>query len=219
MRISSIGAWTTCEQKALQTPPREPYRQSAAALVGTFAHAILAGLPVPKLPHRVSWDQTTMSEFHLLRQADAIAEAAKDELDDAGWIVEEYEEFVFGDDNTGHADVIANHAEHGKAVIDLKTGRAIGAGWLQVGGYIMHAGFAGHRIAMGGILHVPRVKLNVEPTPTLTMRPALRLQRAWEDAAERVDQVVKGRVATYSPGDHCGWCSVDCPVRAKEARR
>ena len=220
MRISSINQWSQCEAKALRAPTT-PYRQSAAALVGTAAHAALAGLPSPELPRRVSWDQTTPSAFHLWKQAQAIADTGGEALDRDGWFVDEYEEFVFDDENTGtrrhHCKALQIMAQ---AIIDLKTGRSVGGGWLQVGGYALLASLAGHDIKTVGILHVPRVKLGVEPKAALTLRPVKGVAQAYEAQLLRVKAIVEqGAAATYSPGDHCGWCRVDCAVRAKEPRR
>ena len=200
--------------------PTTPYRQSAAALVGTAAHALLAGLPLPKLVGRISWDQTTPSAFHLHKQAEAIAAAGTDVLNHEGWVADVYEEFVFDDENTGHADIIARHPVHGTAIIDLKTGRSTGGGWIQVGGYALLASLAGHDIETVGILHVPRVKLGVEPKAGLEVRPVAGVAQAYEAQMHRIKAIVKqGAAATFSPGDHCGWCRIDCAVRAKKAKR
>ena len=53
MRVSDIANWAACEAMALHSPPRQAGRTNVAAWVGTMAHAILAGQPVPptERPH------------------------------------------------------------------------------------------------------------------------------------------------------------------------
>ena len=96
-------------------------------------------------------------------QAHAIAKEASDCLAREGWSIMEAEREVKGQDVTGHLDILAWHGESQRtAIIDLKTGRDIGAGWLQVGGYLsLHAAEVQPQAVFyvgqvdGGILHVP----------------------------------------------------------------
>ena len=224
IRVSSIAEWLTCEAMALESPKREG-RLNAATYVGTLAHAALTGMEVEK-PARVSWDATTPSDFHAGAQAKAIAKAAKRCLDQAGWRVLEQEIEVRGDDDIGHLDLLVYRADGKRAIIDLKTGR-VGAGWLQVGGYLylstldeaLVAGRANRDIRgvdYGGILQVQRVKLSLEPMARLELRPATDLIAAWILARGRVEDVMKGAVATRSPGFHCNRCRAVCVVRENE---
>ena len=103
---------------------------------------------------------------------------------------------------TGHLDILAWHGEtHGEALIDFKTGRDIGAGWLQVGGYIQLLG-DGVRpvIDYGGILHVPRVAVSKEPKATLELRDGGDLRQAWRTAKDRIDDGACGRDAPAVSG-------------------
>ena len=114
-------------------------------------------------------------------------------------------------DDSGHLDILAWHGETQRtAIIDLKTGRSIGAGWLQVGGYLV---VEGSSIDYGGILHVPRVAVSKEPKGTLEVRDGSRLATAWMEARARIDAVLAGATALRSPGQHCGRCLAICPVR------
>lgn len=220
MRISAIGQWATCEVQAL-TAPKAEFRIGAAAWVGTLAHAHLAGLPDPVAPKRIAFDEYTPSKHIATVQAHSIARKAREILSDQGWLVVAQEKAVALHGIEGHMDVQAWHRTHGEAVIDLKTGRGIGAAWLQVGGYIMAGGVTGtgdeSRLLFqsGGILHVPRVRIHQDEKGTLEIRPATSLVLAWDRALTRIEEVVQaGAPATYSPGRHCGYCRVsDCPVR------
>ena len=118
-------------------------------------------------------------------------------------------------------------ADGKRAIIDLKTGR-VGAGWLQVGGYLYLHLWQLRRPGeilrdppavpadYGGILHVPRVKLSLEPMTRLELRPAELLIDAWNRARDRVEDVMSGAIATRSPGFHCNRCRALCAVRENE---
>ena len=224
IRVSSIAEWLTCEAMALESPKREG-RLNAATYVGTLAHAELTGMKAEK-PGGVLWDSTTPAVFQAHAQAEAIAKAAQQCLDQAGWRVLEQEIEVGGDSDIGHLDLLVRHADGKRAIIDLKTGR-VGAGWLQVGGYLylstydeaVKAGRAGRDIRgvdYGGILQVQRVKLALDPMARLELRPAEDLIAAWINARRRVEDVMKGAIATRSPGFHCNRCRALCAVRENE---
>ena len=136
MRVSAISDWTTCEAMAL-TDPRPEARVHVAAWVGTLAHAYTLGTPDPEPPARLRFDALTKTAHQANIQASAIARESLRILDVEGWSIMEAEREV-----TGNGDYRAP-GHHGmakgtkrSAIIDLKTGRHIGAGWLQVGGYL-----------------------------------------------------------------------------------
>ena len=225
MRVSAIADWTTCEAMAL-TDPRPEARVHVAAWVGTLAHAILLNEPKSWPPSRLRFDATTKTAHAADVQALAIAREARRVLDVEGWSIMEAEREVTGDGDTGHLDILAWHGETKRtAIIDLKTGRGVGAGWLQVGGYLtlLRSGpaFVATTHAMsyrvdglhGGILHVPRVAVSKEPKATLEMRDGGSLVQAWAAAKDRIDAVLAGAVALRSPGQHCGRCTANCAVR------
>ena len=224
IRVSSIAEWLTCEAMALESPKREG-RLNAATYVGTLAHAELTGMKV-ETPARVSWDSTTPAVFHAHAQAEAIAKAAQQCLEFYGWRVLEQEVTVSGEDDIGHLDLLVYRADGKRAIIDLKTGR-VGAGWLQVGGYLylsdleeaVAAGRANRgmrELHYGGILQVQRVKLSLDPMARLELRPAELLIDAWNRARDRVEDVMQGAIATRSPGFHCNRCRAVCAVRENE---
>ena len=223
MRISAIADWSTCEAMAL-SDPRPEARVHVAAWVGTLAHASLlgkAGLVDPETPARLRFDSLTMTAHQAKVQAREIAMQALRILDDEGWEIMEAEREVKGQGLVGHLDILAWHGETKRtAIIDLKTGRDIGSGWLQVGGYLsLHAAEVAQKNVFyvdqmsGGILHVPRVAVSKESTATLTIREGHELRRAWYTARERIEAVLSGATALRSPGQHCGRCSASCPVR------
>ena len=216
MRISDIGAWTTCEAMAL-ADPRQEARVHVAPWVGTMAHALLAGDPLPEPPARLRYDTMTSMPFEAQVQAQSIARVAAERLAIDGWVVMATERLLTGDDVTGHLDILAWHSDTQRtAIIDLKTGRDVGAGWLQVGGYLqLMSDEAGMwpAVEWGGILHVPRVRVDVEPKATLEFGAAGELVRAWQAWGGRIRAVQSGATALRSPGQHCGRCSALCPVR------
>ena len=215
MRVSAIADWTTCEAMAL-TDPRPEARVHVAAWVGTLAHAYLLGTP-PIVPNRLRFDTITQTADQAIIQAGAIACEARRRLDYEGWTIMEAERAVEHNGDIGHIDIIAWHGETKRtAIIDLKTGRDTGAGWLQVGGYIQLLGDEAGvwpAVDVGGILHVPRVAVSKEPKATLEVRDGLALLQAWSAAKDRIAAVHYGATALRSPGQHCNRCSVSCPVR------
>ena len=216
MRISAISDWTACEAMAL-TDPRPEARVHVAAWVGTLAHALLTGSDWPEGPTRVRFDPTTPTEHAVKVQAESLAASARRCLEIEGWAVMETEREVTGNGDTGHLDILAWHGETERsAIIDLKTGQRIGAGWLQVGGYIQLLGNetgVWPAVECGGILHVPRVAVSKEAKATLELRDGRSLTAAWGTAKSRIDAVLAGATALRSPGQHCGRCSANCPVR------
>ena len=137
----------------------------------------------------------------------------------------EMEKEVKGEGVIGHLDVLAWNGETQRtAIIDLKTGRDIGTGWLQVGGYLSlwedkypipdsAKNFHPHD---GGILHVPRVGTSKEAHGKLEIRDGVQLSwcSMWGAAKDRIDAVLCGGYGPCVPlGTHCAWCTVFCPVR------
>ena len=213
MRISDVAAWTTCEAMALADPPRAP-RVGVAPWVGTLAHAILTKDAVEP-PGRLTYDAVTRSDVEAKVQARAIAAEAAATLAREGWRVYETEMLV-GTDPIGHLDLLAyKEGTTDRAIIDLKTGSGVGAGWLQVGGYLDAYAERDDPVGYGGILHVARVSVRKEPRGRLEIRPGGSLVEAWIRAKGRIDDVLDGAPAVYCPGTHCKRCRVaGCPVRA-----
>ena len=215
MRVSAIADWTTCEAMAL-SDPRPEARVHVAAFVGTWAHAAMLGGETLE-PARVRYDAITPGFRAAVFQAQAIAVEARRCLEQEGWAMMEVEREVKGEGVIGHLDILAWHGETQRtAIIDLKTGRDVGAGWLQVGGYIQMLGDEAGRwpsVDSGGILHVPRVAVSKEPKATLEVRDSADLEWAWLTAKARIDAVLAGATALRSPGLHCGRCTASCPVR------
>ena len=217
MRVSAIADWTTCEAMAL-SDPRPEARVHVAAWVGTLAHCILLNTwPESWQPPRLRFDATTKTAHEVDVQSLAIAKEAKRCLDRKGWSIMEAEREVKGNGDAGHLDILAWHGKTKQtAILDLKTGRGIGAGWLQVGGYIQMLGDEAGRwpaVDSGGILHVPRVAVSKEPKATLEVRDSADLARVWRIAKSRIGLVLRGAPALRSPGQHCGRCTANCPVR------
>ena len=209
MRVSDIANWAACEAYAFHAPPRPVGRANVAAYVGSLAHAMVADEALPEPDGRIAYDATTPTERAAQIQATSIAKVARKLLVDRGWGVLGKEEALRNDAMTGHLDIRAWHSDHGEAIIDLKTGQ-IGTAWIQVGGYItlMQTGSD-----WGGVLHVPRVRIDKETKGTLELRPGQPLHWAWMTNMARITAVLHGAPPTRTPGMHCTRCTLDCPVR------
>ena len=167
---------------------------------------------------RLALDTLTRTEAMAQTQARAIAAKARALLTEQGWGVIGREEELRREELTGHLDIRAYHREHGEAIIDLKTGQSIGAAWLQVGGYLEldkgHLQPESQMPPWGGVLHVPRQRLDRDQKGTLELRRAFPLRQAWRWSIRRIQEVLDGAHAVYSPGIHCGRCEdKSCPVR------
>ena len=216
MRVSDISSWVTCEAMALSSD-RPRRRMSAAVYVGILAHHFLFTgdqKTPPELPTRntmVGWDALTPTFAYAVKQAKEMAATGQAEIQRKGLSLESIEETVSSDFDRGTLDMMVWSDTHGQMLLDLKTGRSIGAGWLQVGGYIsLHE----DDIRYGGILHIPRARLG-SCQATLTLRHAKALMLLWEARRKRIDEVLEeGASPLHTPGDHCNRCSItDCPVR------
>lgn len=209
IRISSIGQWATCERQALHFPRRSA-RTAVSAWVGVAAHALLSGADMPDPPRRITFDPTTRTVHEARHQATMLSNAGRVTLEDAGWHPYLVEHAVHADPWTGHADLICWHQGRGDAIIDLKTGRSIEAGWLQVGAYALaHDQYVGEV----GILHLPRQQKG--QAAVLEMRDADTVKAVTKAQMNRVSDVLAGAVPLAQPGMHCARCSdTVCPVRA-----
>ena len=112
---------------------------------------------------------------------------------------------------TGHLDLRAWHSDYGEAIIDLKTGAQVGTAWLQVGGYLL---LTPEPTNYGGVLHVPRTRIDRDVKGTLELRPSEPLMGAWQPHRIRIAAIMAGALPTRSPGLHCARCAADCPVRS-----
>ena len=212
MRVSEISRWSECEAYALADPPRAPRWTHAATIVGTAAHALVAGMEY-EVPAGVSiqFDATTPRPTAIMPQARDIARAAKETIARHGLTIITSEEPVAAEDFTGTLDIRA-YGEGGDVIIDLKTGRMPSSAWLQVAGYCFAAGPG---VAFGGVLHAPRVALNRTAEARLELRSARNLIPVWASAYKRIRTVQKGEEALRTPGAHCKRCPLEtCGVRA-----
>ena len=209
MRVSDISNWAACEAYAFHAPPRPVGRANVAAYVGSLAHAMVADEPLPEPDGRIAYDATTPTERAAQIQATSIGRVARKLLVDRGWGILAREQELRSAELTGHLDLRAWHSDHGEAIIDLKTGQ-IGTAWLQIGGYItlLQSGSD-----WGGVLHVPRVRIDKETKGTLAFRPGQPLHYAWTANMARIEAVLQGAIPTRTPGHHCTRCTLDCPVR------
>ena len=221
MRISDVADWTLCERYALESPKTRS-RPHVAAMVGQMTHRLLVdetqgdvenwnAVLNPQDP--VVFDAVTPTYNHAAWQAHDMVKAARDELKRDGWTILETEQAIEHDGVTGRWDIKAWNQNHRvTALLDLKTGHSIGAGWLQVGGYLA---IGGSDCAFGGIVHAPRSRQGPY-TATIETRDANVLIEQWEQRRERVAEIENGGLPLASPGPHCRRCRVQlCGARAE----
>ena len=217
MRPSEIHQWIECETRTLHpvSPPEGQRRNlTAAQLVGNYAHSLVAtgNELISDDPGTVAWDDITPSRKCAQQQANLLAHGADYVLHEHRWTIFKTEQTV----GSGRLDILARHQDGARAVIDLKTGFHPGAGaWLQVGAYLAALPPDGIECIYGGILHVPRRKLNAELTASLEMRPAELLRVEFRLREERIANLVNGaQSALPTPGMHCRRCWNNCVVRS-----
>lgn len=225
----------------------------AGAWVGTLAHYHLTSTLVeraggrrprpPSAPERIAFDSISPSSTVCQLQARLIHGAVMAQLMQYIAFVDRTEtetglevhydvgserSDVVGASLTGHYDLIASmqlpNGVRRRVLIDLKTGRSVGQGWLQVGGYLqlladsprLEVDVRKQVPEWGGIIHCPRKRENQTLNCTIEVRPADELRRAFQSAWQRVQSVVNtGESAVARPGGHCRYCEVDeCAVRA-----
>ena len=213
MRVSEVSRWLECEEYALADPAPGPNLTHVATIVGTAAHAILAGLPYDPPSGMIQFDVTTPRHSAIMTQAHDIARAAREVLERHNLTIISQEEPVVGEGFIGTLDIRATAGAGGDFILDLKTGRLPHTAWMQVGGYCYAAGPS---VAFGGVLHVPRVPLSYTAEASLTVRPAKGLAIAWAKTFQRIQELQRGMTPQRSPGAHCKRCPLwDCPVRAE----
>ena len=225
MHISDITRWAACEQYGLTAGQRtRGGAPSAAAVVGTLAHAALergmeyaAAYAHDFFPDRIRWDSVTPALPTAFTQARNIAVAARHEIERVGLTIMAQEEHVELDEAEGAFDLMCYSPALGDVIIDLKTGALPSTAWLQVGGYCFASG---PNVKYGGVLHVPRRPQEREVVARLDVRPASGLVRAYATAYKRIQDVYKGQEAVRTPGLHCTRCPLtECAVRAlREAK-
>lgn len=238
-RISEINAWTTCELRAASSiaSPRPESAPHVAGWVGTLAHrmterALIAHRPddddaaAPEAPPRLRYDATTRTLDQARRQAAAVSAAVVDALRRLDAVALRAEQEVALGGLTGHYDlIIALHVDPAHrarlhqprevALCDIKTGRDVGAAWLQIGGYIeaVRAAPGGDQlgVSLGAVIAAPRTD---PENVTIEARPADELAAAWRAAYARARAVIyEGARPIARPGAHCAHCTVRrCPA-------
>ena len=212
-KISDVHRWTACEAWAMTGQEAKGGQQSVARWVGSMAHQILdgkEGWPTPPPRYGVAFDSVTPLPSAASSQAQDIAAEAKALLDRYGLTIFQSEVPVEEGVHRGTIDLLVMDRKNRAGILDFKTGRTIGAAWLQLAGYL--AAWKGVTLSFAGIVHVPRSKL--EPSGTITFRDPAELVKAWKATIKRVEEVVISAEPTYSPGTHCSRCPLKgCAVR------
>ena len=221
IRVSEVSGWVQCERRAHHTPPKRKSRKtSAAELVGTLAHDLIAGMDNHTVPVRIYWDSTTPTFDVAVQQARLIANRVTELLEHYQLEIEDVEIEMEHLGVKGRTDMLVFDRKTNRHIlIDIKTGQNVGAGWLQVGGYLWLAkALNPTEIQVGAVLHVPRMQATKDVKAVLTLRDAHELIMEWEQYMGRYRDLFEGeRIALPSPGFHCKHCPVTpCTVRAVE---
>ena len=99
------------------------------------------------------------------------------------------------------------------AIVHLRTGRTIGAAWLELARTLAEYE-PSDRPELAGIVHVPRVRIDRECKGTMSMRDGLELVGEWRSWERRVQAVLsQGSTPLARPGQHCQRCRLACGVR------
>ena len=216
IRVSSVARWAACERYALESINEmdEP-SIAASSWVGTLAHGKLAKQKVDH-PPAVRWDATTPSYLEAEAQSSLIAEVASERLRHRRWSILDAETELANADWLGHADLIVESDTTGElGIVDLKTG-VVGAGWLQVGGYLSLCEEMLMKPSFGAILHAPRARVGKDVVASLEARNGARLRHSFLRLERRIKQVlIDLDYPTETPGTQCRFCLVNsCPVRS-----
>ena len=188
---------------------------TAAQLVGSYAHSLVTAGAIDMFDdaHRtVSWDDITPSWKVAERQASVLAQVADCLLSRAqiGRFSRASRKW-----ETDDSISLPVHQDGARAVFrpqDRVSTPALAA-WLQVGAYL--TALSDDQCIYGGILHVPRRKLNAEMTASLEIRQADLLCAEFRLREERIANLVNGEQAALpTPGMHCRRCWNDCVVRS-----
>ena len=217
-RISDVSRWTACEAWAMTGQEAKGRKHHVSRWVGSMAHKMLLdgknGWPTPPDRYGVAFDSITPLPSVASSQAQDIAAEAKALLGRYGLEIVQSEVPVQEGSHRGEIDLVVMDNRNRAGVLDFKTGRTIGAAWLQLAGYL--AAWKGVPLSFAGIVHVPRSKL--EPTGTITFRDPAGLVRVWKATVKRVEEVVVSSEPTYSPGTHCERCHLKgCAVRMEKS--
>ena len=110
-----------------------------ARWVGSMAHQILdgqEGWPTPPARYGVAFDSITPLPSAASSQAQDIATEAKALLDRYGLTIFQSEVPVEEGAYRGTIDLLVMDRKNRAGLLDFKTGRTIGAAWLQLAGYL-----------------------------------------------------------------------------------
>ena len=214
IRASAIQKWIQCPRYARRHVEGES--RHVAAVVGTLVHAHLAGQDNAELPGVVRYDSITRDLREARSQASDMARDIERLLEEQKIVITETEVELESRmlRMTGHVDALARDVVGARLAIDFKTGRLLGAAWLQLGAYA--AMLREREIPVESVAVVQRMRRVVYGSApcTIEYRSARDVEvafHAWH--REVADMASRGTTHAMHPGDHCRFCSLVCPVR------
>jgi len=237
IRPSHISKWMGCEKRELHKFQNPEYRPSKGVIniaqwVGTAVHALCNDEPMPEFPKDkyISYDSVTQTQSDAQFQAKRMAKILIETSDEQGLIASQREVetrhvrrkyWPYGVYMQGTIDLIGRMRNGDAVIADIKTGANAGGGWMQMGAYANICA-AEDRIYADrlAIIHLPRSYYDIEPVrPTYEYRDAAPIMEEAQLAADRIASLMSGEVKPVaSPGTSCRSCTIQCPVRAHDAK-
>ena len=224
---SSLGSWAGCPKRTWRELEDGVGRDvpTIAAWVGSAAHALAAGLPMPPDPFAMMlFDRFTPSLKVARLQAIRIARVVDEVLTQHGLKVVAGELAVEDNATSGVLDFLLEYdlSDRPLVILDLKTGQHVPAGaWLQLGSYfdaysLEYADAPADQVA---VIHVPRRAPLEIGCEEFELRPGAECAAAARSLVADVNYWMSTRtrdnIAAH-PGISCHSCpltSRDCAVR------
>ena len=197
-----IARWVRCEREALHGPDgARSGRTHVASLVRQGAMRRIAGEDAGtlELGFPVQLDEISARLDDVPRQSAAIAA-------EADRLLETYDNdvgvaaMVLAVLSAGWLVTIPGDRTDSTAILHLRTGRTIGAAWLELGRVLAEYS-PSDRPDLAGIVHVPRTRIHRECKGTMTVRDGFGLVGEWKSWERRVQAVLtEGSDAARAPG-------------------
>ena len=224
---SSLGSWAGCPKRTWRELEDGRGRDvpTIAAWVGSSAHALAAGLPMPPDPVGMAlFDSLTPSTKVARLQASQISGVVRHVLEVHGLSVVSAELAVEDGSTSGVLDLLIKYdvPKQPLVILDLKTGQNVPAGaWLQLGSYFDAYNYEHPDEPAGNVavIHVPRAAPLAINCEAFEIRPGPPCAAASRVLIADIDHWMRHRdrdtVPAY-PGFSCHSCpltSRDCAVR------
>ena len=241
---SALAEWMQCEKRGIHRalfpkPPAGPRIEHISAWVGTAVHALVADDPVTPPPQFRQFDKLTPTISVAYNQIHFMATAIREHLETLHWtpIASELHlppvplsglSWSWPDELrlTGTIDLLAERWDDRGIIADIKTGKTLHKGWMQLGAYALRYAYDAPEvdgvelpvISELAIIHCPRPAVMEKPTVTVDTRPTKPLLVEATRALKRViENTNHPDFAPATPSERCRFCDhPTCPVRVQD---